>query len=61
MWQCDFWEHAIRNDLDFTEKLTSIHQNPVKAEFVQSAEDWEFSSARWYAGMESCIAIDHVG
>lgn len=57
-WQFDFWEHAIRNDLDFTEKLNYIHQNPVRAGFVQKAEEWEYSSVRWYTEMESCIVID---
>jgi putative transposase len=28
-----------------------IHQNPVKAELVKQATDWEFSSARDFAGM----------
>lgn len=28
-----------------------IHQNPVKANLVNKAEEWEFSSARDYAGL----------
>ncbi|SHI32768.1 putative transposase [Tangfeifania diversioriginum] len=30
-----------------------IHQNPVKAGLVQKATDWEFSSARDYAGFRN--------
>ena len=30
-----------------------IHQNPVKAGLVKSAVDWEFSSARDYAGLRN--------
>lgn len=30
-----------------------IHQNPVKAELVKKATDWEFSSAREYAGLRN--------
>ena len=28
-----------------------IHQNPVKANLVKNAEDWEFSSAMEYSGL----------
>jgi putative transposase len=28
-----------------------IHANPVRRGLVQCAEDWEWSSARWYAGI----------
>ena len=33
------------------QKLNYIHSNPVKAGFVEKAEDWLWSSARAYAGM----------
>jgi hypothetical protein len=28
-----------------------LHANPVRRGLVAKAEDWEWSSARWYAGM----------
>ena len=28
-----------------------IHANPVRRGFVERPQDWEWSSARWYAGM----------
>jgi putative transposase len=28
-----------------------IHANPVRRELVARPKDWEWSSARWYAGM----------
>ncbi len=28
-----------------------VHANPVRRGLVQRAVDWEWSSARWYAGM----------
>lgn len=28
-----------------------IHANPVRRGLVERPEDWEWSSARWYAGM----------
>jgi len=36
-----------------------LHGNPVRRELVAKAEDWEWSSARWYAGMRPVpIAMD---
>ncbi len=29
-----------------------IHENPVRSQLVETAVDWEWSSARWYAGEE---------
>jgi putative transposase len=28
-----------------------LHANPVRRGLVAKAEDWEWSSTRWYAGM----------
>nr|NQU89789.1 hypothetical protein [Bacteroidota bacterium] len=33
--------------------FTYIHQNPVKANMVENATDWELSSARDYAGLRN--------
>jgi putative transposase len=30
-----------------------IHHNPVRRDLCEHATDWEWSSARWYAGMRS--------
>jgi putative transposase len=35
---------ALRASIDY------IHANPVRRGLVEKAEDWEWSSARWYAG-----------
>ncbi|MDD2634479.1 MAG: hypothetical protein PHW82_03170 [Bacteroidales bacterium] len=35
-----------------------IHQNPVKARLVQKAIDWEFSSARDYAGLRKDTLVN---
>jgi putative transposase len=42
------------------QKLDYIHQNPVRRGLVERAEDWEFSSAAWYAGLPSLISIDEI-
>ena len=42
------------------QKLEYIHQNPVRRGLVERAEQWEFSSASWYAGGFSCITLDEL-
>ena len=39
------------------QKLNYIHQNPVKAGIVEKAEDYLYSSARNYAGLNSLMDI----
>ncbi len=39
-------------------RMTYIHENPVKAGWVQSAEDYLYSSARNYAGLKGLIEVD---
>jgi putative transposase len=35
----------------FASSIDYIHANPVRRGLVEKAEDWEWSSARWYAGI----------
>ena len=58
--QRKFWEHVIRNDKDFGEKLNYIHNNPIRAGLVKMAEDYAFSSFRNYYGESSLIGIDMI-
>ncbi len=58
-----FWyhdNHAIElSTHDFTcQKLAYIHLNPVRSGLVENAEDWLYSSARNYLGMEHLLDID---
>ncbi|MNG28006.1 hypothetical protein D3C84_1132010 [compost metagenome] len=39
------------------QKLDYIHFNPVKRGYVDLPEQWRYSSARNYAGMEGLIEI----
>jgi REP element-mobilizing transposase RayT len=53
-----FWQqhnHPIQLDTDFKtrQRLDYIHQNPVKAGFVEKAEDWLWSSAGDYYGIRT--------
>jgi len=40
------------------QKLDYIHANPVRAQLVETAEEWEFSSARWYAETKGPLMMD---
>ena len=42
------------------QKLEYMHQNPVRRGLAERAEQWEFSSASWYAGGFSSIALDRL-
>ena len=42
------------------QKLDYIHNNPVKAGFVENPEDYIYSSARDYAGIEGLIDIELI-
>jgi putative transposase len=44
IWQRRFWEHLIRDELDYEQHLNYIHFNPVKHGYVTTATEWEFSS-----------------
>ncbi len=39
-----FWDHAIRNEKDFIEKLDYMHKNPLNHGLVDDVEDWPYSS-----------------
>jgi putative transposase len=42
------------------QKLRYIHENPLRRGLVENAEDWEFSSASWYASGPGPITVDGV-
>jgi putative transposase len=52
-----FWQPGGGYDRNVTDTSTLrlmieyLHANPVRRGLVARAEDWEWSSARWYAGM----------
>jgi putative transposase len=45
VWQESFYDHVIRNSKEFVERLNYIHYNPVKANLVDTPEDYKYSSA----------------
>ena len=44
IWQERFYEHTIRDEKDFLEKMVYIKNNPIKHQLVERLEDWEYTS-----------------
>jgi putative transposase len=60
IWQRRFWEHLIRDDVDFARHLDYIHYNPVKHGHVTRATDWPYSTIHRYV-REGVYPIDWGG
>ena len=48
VWQRRFWEHQIRDEMDYKRHVDYIHYNPVKHGLASSPLAWRFSSFRRY-------------
>jgi len=48
IWQHRYWEHLIRDEMDYRHHVDYIHYNPVKHGYVQRPMDWVYSSFRRY-------------
>lgn len=44
IWQRRYWEHLIRDDLDYQRHFDYIHINPMKHGHAQQVRDWPYSS-----------------
>ena len=58
VWQDGYHAESIYSNSFIKEKINYIHQNPVKEKVVLRAEDYYFSSARNYAGLEYEIEVE---
>ncbi len=47
-WYPKYYAFQIDQDAQIEEKLTYMHENPVRAGLVSRPTDWKWSSARWY-------------
>ncbi len=45
-WQSGFFEHRLRNDAEFSEKLSYTLLNPVRKGLVVDWKDWSFTFVR---------------
>ena len=48
IWQRRFWEHLIRDEVDFQRHVDYIHYNPVKHGLVDNLKDWPYSTFHRY-------------
>lgn len=60
--QYQFWQEGthpelIQNDEIMRQKISYIHENPVKRGYVDLPEHWRYSSARDYLGMEGLLSV----
>jgi len=52
VWQDDYYDFNIRTEKKLYEKLNYIHYNPVRAGLCENPEDYPYSSAWFYLGLE---------
>ncbi|MCK4485937.1 MAG: transposase [Desulfobacterales bacterium] len=53
------YDRNIHSKKELFEKITYIHNNPVRRGLVSTPEEWKWSSARWYSGKRNVeLAID---
>jgi putative transposase len=60
IWQRRYWEHTIRDDLDFSRHVDYVHINPVKHGYVTRVQDWPHSSFHRYV-KDGVLPIDWAG
>ncbi|WP_346425844.1 transposase, partial [Methylocaldum sp. 14B] len=48
IWQRRFWEHAIRDEEDYSAHVDYCHINPVKHGYVQCVSEWPYSTFHRY-------------
>jgi putative transposase len=68
IWQRRFWEHCVRDEIDFGRHLDYLHINPVRHGFVRQAAEWPYSTfgryvregvyPRDWAGSDALSALD---
>ncbi len=58
VWQEGFHPKQISSQDMLLQKIEYIHHNPVRIGCVESPEDWLYSSARNYLGLEAILEID---
>jgi putative transposase len=48
VWQRHYWEHCIRDDLDYQRHVDYVHVNPLKHGCVRRVIDWPYSTFHRY-------------
>ena len=60
IWQRRYWEHLLRDELDFERHVDYIHWNPVKHGRVERVRDWPYSSFHTHV-CRGVYSVDWVG
>jgi len=61
VWQPKYYSFEVFSPAKAMEKIEYMHANPVKAGLAAHAEEWKFSSARWYlSGIPVGVPIEHL-
>ena len=42
VWQEGFFDHILRSDESYSQKWNYVRENPVRAGFVTSTEEWPY-------------------
>lgn len=70
IWQRRYWEHRIRDELDFQRHVDYIHYNPMKHGHVKQVQDWEYSTFHQFVrqgfycldwASEICMEFEGIG
>lgn len=48
IWQRHFWEHSIRDEMDFKRHFDYVHINPLKHGLVKHVKEWPYSTFHRY-------------
>ncbi len=60
IWQRRYWEHTLRDELDFARHVDYIHFNPVKHGHVKLVREWPYSSFHRFVEL-GCCGADWAG
>lgn len=60
IWQQRFWEHAIRDNPDYSKHIDYCHWNPMKHGYVKQLIDWPYSTFHRYVRHGLCQRIERV-
>ena len=66
IWQRRYWEHRIRDELDYQRHMDYIHYNAVKHGYVMRAIDWPYSTFQkcvekgFYSSDWGGVGIDRI-
>ena len=61
LWQQDNHPIECGSAIILRQKMDYLHENPVRAGFVEKGEDWVYSSAaHYYCGKKSEIELSYV-